>query len=508
MAVLIKKNIREILEDKDPNWAGFETGAVGAFKAQAELWMTEVVANVLGATVSQFADLGTSYLMDSIVGSGRTSQGPALGDENKKGGGIFEYGRDWDSGGRREKPPEVKDFWSDFKVPSIRINAVLEERSYLDFYFPNQAAGAPVIRPKKGTSIFTASGKAKVNFGIGSLSLPGLGTDFSEDRLDYSPEGRRRVAFFENPSIREDRTARYATQAIVARNEPARLYVGSEARKLKLDFTFTLPHVEYFFEMAFLQGLQGFGSPALTNLSYEDYSKYTKAHLDKFFGSYFATAPIGDPVTAAAATASVDAARAALGLFGARQLPPPREKLANERDFHATYVKNTGPKTTSPGYGNKGPRAYDPLWQNPQDGYEVFNPETRLNEIRHTGALSRNMFHLSKESIGMMATYYTQFVIDTIRASVVGDTTKLGPQGPPIVRFRNGTNFREESYIVKNYSITYPSDKGYEYRTLIPRQVKFSLSLEEFNQTHGSHHGGTTNQVPDGLDILSLIDFD
>jgi hypothetical protein len=105
----------------------------------------------------------------------------------------------------------------------------------------------------------------------------------------------------------------------------------------------------------------------------------------------------------------------------------------------------------------------------------------------------------------MMAVYYAQFVIDTIRASVVGDTTKEGPVGPPIVRFRHGTVFNEAPFIVRDFSIKYPQDKGYEYRSLMPRQVQFTLNLEEFRQTHGSHHGGPTNQIPDASDILELV---
>ena len=105
----------------------------------------------------------------------------------------------------------------------------------------------------------------------------------------------------------------------------------------------------------------------------------------------------------------------------------------------------------------------------------------------------------------MMATYYTQFVIDTIRASVVGDDVKGSRVGPPILRFRHGTLFNESPFIVKSFNITYPTDKGYEYRTLVPRQVKFSLSLEEFHQVHGSHHGDVAKeQVPDATDILDL----
>ena len=67
---------------------------------------------------------------------------------------------------------------------TARVNTVLEERSFLDFEFPN----------------------------------PSIGT--------------RRICMFENPELTETRSPSYAKQPIVQRNEPARLYVGAEPRKL------------------------------------------------------------------------------------------------------------------------------------------------------------------------------------------------------------------------------------------------------------------------------------
>ena len=41
-------------------------------------------------------------------------------------------------------------------------------------------------------------------------------------------------------------------------------------------------------------------------------------------------------------------------------------------------------------------------------------------------------------------------------------------------------------------------------RTLLPRIITFTLSLEEFRQTHGSHHGDTTEQLPGAEQIMNL----
>ena len=323
----------------------------------------------------------------------------------------------------------VFDIWNGIiKENTARINTVLEERSYLDFYFPN--------------------------------------TDI----------GRRRVCFFENPSIVESRRPNYASKNIVARNEPVRLYTGSEARKIKLNFTYTLPHVEHFFNL-----IGDIGATC------------------KGFG--YGTPPTGaDNYNAG-------------GLVGA----PQRSKWKDWRDFTAEKVAqffgNFETQTEGPTVSmlnndsTKGPRFYEPnrSWNKPVEGFEDIK-QGGIGEIGFQERLVK-MWSLKGEDLdaaGMVATFYTQFVIDTIRASVIGDSVKIGPVGPPIVRFRHGTVFNEAPFIVRNFTVDYQTKAGYEVRTLLPRQVKFTIELEEFRQTHGSHHGNTQEQVPGASNILEL----
>ena len=426
----IVKGISEIMDKKDP-----ATGSSGGLLTG----LTKGVNEVLDKTINKIPTFGAPK-----------NEYASLGDPNKTAGGIAEYQltRDLaqatnnaflDSPGvgvglgvipgvvagiglAVAKAAIARRIWdTDIREPTVRINSVLEERSYIDFYFPNKNAG------------------------------------------------RRRVAFFENAKIREDRSSRYASQNIVARNEPVRLFIGADARRVKVDFTYTLPHIEYFFRLCNAEALAGFKSypdnspgniglewqPQATNSS--AHLAFVKAYLDKFFGTSF-------------------------NARGARR-----------------RSRGAGPTFYNPDR-KVGPRAYEPTFQTPEDGYSNFPEAT--HEDRLLRSLSKNYDDLASD--GMMAVYYTQFVIDTLRASVVGDTLQQGPAGPPIVRFRHGTVFNEAPFIVKNISIDYPSDKGFEYRTLMPRQVRFSLTLEEFRQTHGSHHGNVSEQVPDASQILDL----
>lgn len=430
---LIKKGIKEILQGKDKNWAGADGNAIlNGLKQTGEAF--------LGGAANAAIGVATDFLAD-ISPFGKSDNNYAdLGDGEKDGGGIHEYGmyRDMQQaagtafmdaapnifagiGGAAIAGANAKRLWdTELLEPTVRVNSVLEERSYLDFYFPNSKMGN--------------------TFGV------------------------RRIAFFENAKIREDRSARYATQNIVARNEPARLFTGADARKLRIDFTYTIPHIEYFFRLCNTAALAGFMSNPITNteqtigvqgqpksVNAQGHRRFVKEILDKFFGTAFL-----------------------MQLNGGLKF------------------ENTDRIT--------GPRAYEPTFQEPKDGYD--NRKTSTHEERILRSISKNDEDLGSDT--MMATYYTQFAIDTIRASVVGDQLAIGPAGPPIVRFRHGSVFNEAPFIVKNFSIDYPTDKGFEYRTLMPRQVKFSLSLEEFHQTHGSHHGGINEQVPDAAQIVDL----
>ncbi len=284
------------------------------------------------------------------------------------------------------------------KENTARINTVLEERSFLDFYFPNQTVGT------------------------------------------------RRVAFFENPSIQEQRSARYAQQNILTRNEPVRLYVGSDARRVTLRFNYTLPHVAAFWAEV--------GRPPIGRFNKEILNSYkiaTKLAIEKFF--------VGVKVEA-----------------------------------------NAAGKSTFANYGSTGPRLTDSNGKG--DGKSSMG---YLNVPFVVGLFSNWATDAaSMDTPIMAAAHYTQYVIDTIRASVVGDLTNIGPQGPPIVRLRHGTVFDEAPFIVKTFSISYPTDKGYEVKTLYPRVISFDLQLEEFRQTQGSHHGDTSEQLPGASDIIDL----
>ena len=333
---------------------------------------------------------------------------------------VMEIGLYRDSGTTAATQSAATESWGGIiKESTARINTVLEERSYLDFYFPN------------------------------------------------SNIGRRRVVFFENPKITEERAPRYASKYVVGRNEPVRLWTGAEARKVKLNFTYTLPHVEFFFRMM--------------------------GNLPAGFANQDQTG--NSPISSEESVAS--------------QQMDWRAFTANKMaDFFGTDLKaNTAGGTLSLINRSKfGPRMYEDTQAGATevDGFEIVKQNDNMFVKRLINAWATDGEALNNGD--MIATYYTQFVIDTLRASVVGDTTDGGnaPVGPPIVRFRHGTVFNEAPFIVKSMNVDYGTESGMEVRTLMPRQVKFTLALEEFRQTYGAQHGEGREAVQGSSNILDL----
>jgi len=342
-------------------------------------------------------------------------------------------------------PQAAKKKWMEFNIKEnqARLNQVLEERSYVDFYFGN--------------------------------------TDLQ----------KRRVVFWENPDITESRSPRYASRNVVGRNEPMRLWVGSDARKVKLKFTYTHPHITQFIAMSYMyKGNFGDWENAAAWSQSKDYAKLMIDQLTESFGPGFR-----------------------LWLDEGLQATLENDGTMGPRWYEQLDKFNFVEGAGSVIHGKEaGPLA---LWRTLGSGWAFGDEFSTFKE--------GNKDFKQINQAALLTVYYTQYVIDTIRASVLGDTMDNDisfVNGPPIVRFRHGTVFNESPFIVTNFSINYDKSAGYETRSLLPRKIMFSLDLEEFRQTHGSQHGqladgklpgiGATiaDDVQGASDVISLENFE
>ena len=356
----------------------------------------------------------------------------------------------------------------DLPEGGTNLNHALEERSYLEFHFNDPQAN-------------WASNERNI----------------------------RRVPFFENPEIQEQRSPIYAKTQIVARNEPVRLYVGTDARKVNIKFNMTFPHILEFYNFS------NFG-PGWTGELKDLYIIMVKQQATQSLGSKY------NSIASTSKNSSPEQQGGLAGMMG--DLGKAFDDSSAGQAFSEFF--GLGSEDTSPPGAPEDGGNFSTRWQpnngvGPQmnmeshqwggsdpkgSGYEgtTFQGsmgDGMLNPVAQSLAAAYGM---AKTNPGLMVGAFMQYVIDTIKASVLGVTRRDSwTAGPPIVRLRHGTNFLQEPYIVTNYSIDYDNTGGVDPRTLLPRRMSIRLSLEEYRQEDGIGEG-----VPDASDILNLKNWD
>tara|TARA_R110000765_G_scaffold15898_1_gene45308 strand:+ start:79 stop:606 length:528 start_codon:yes stop_codon:yes gene_type:complete len=73
------------------------------------------------------------------------------------------------------------------------------------------------------------------------------------------------AAIFENPRVRESRATGYARTKIYRRQEPIRLWVGSEAKKYDIEWRWVVPHLEALFPDTWRVKLMGWMDCIINN---------------------------------------------------------------------------------------------------------------------------------------------------------------------------------------------------------------------------------------------------
>jgi len=313
-----------------------------------------------------------------------------------------------------------------------RMNHVLEERSYLEFYFPLKGVGGGVRN------------------------------------------NVRRVPFFQNPILKESRSPSYAKTQIVQRNEPARLYVGSDVRKLSLQFSMLFPHVMDFMKLANDGRNLGPGWNGDRPTAYQSYVSQ-QAALNAT-GSRTST------------TGLVEVEGAKMDSFAMNVTWTPDPSRGPRMNMDS--LPAGGSKT------NQGPTKFTGVVGG-QAGGEMVNP---------VAPSLASMYDFDATNPGVIVAAFITYVLDTIKASVLGTqgpALASGRQssGPPLVRFRHGTVFVEEPWIVTGYTINYDDRAGMDPRTLLPRKTDISLQLESFHQVE-SFEG-----IPGAAEVMNLNSF-
>ena len=255
------------------------------------------------------------------------------------------------------------------------------------------------------------------------------------------------IPFYENPMISESRKANYASNKVFLRNEPVRLYTGSEARKFKVDIHYSLIHMA---AMVGSQDLTDMFGVTQGDEVYED----TKA-----ISQYLYDTLLSD-------TGSE------IGIDGVQ---------ATQKMFDRSNVLD------GPWGGNR-------WWKNPEQASEgsrlywnfalMWVMRTGPTWVRHHQVLQK--------------------VINNIRSSVIG-SQQMPVKGPPIVELKWGTMYNFTPCIITDYKIQPIENAGYDTKSLTAQRIKISLSLEEMRNVNGNAWNDSTvgGDLP-GWDTIAI----
>lgn len=282
-------------------------------------------------------------------------------------------------------------------------------------------------------------------------------------RFNYAPEatdaaGRINwLPFYENPLIVESRRANYASAKVFLRNEPVRLYTGSEARKFKVDIHYTLAHI---------------ASMVPTNSLLQMFSTDRNLSNDELLAidHYLRDVVAQDTNTVERPSDN----------FGKGLTPDVMRKSNLET------MKNRLSD------GSEGPvgKFFD-------EGDVLSRWNSMLEHIIQT---SDGWTQISK---------IVMYAVNLIRGSVMA--SKGYPvKGPPIVELKWGAMYNFVPCIITDYRIQPLEEAGYDVKSLMSQRLKISLSLEEMRNVHGTHHGDpkVTADLPgwDSIQQLGTMD--
>jgi len=255
-------------------------------------------------------------------------------------------------------------------------------------------------------------------------------------RFNYAPTNRVPtstvvwIPFYENPTIVESRKANYASKKILLRNEPVRLYTGSEARRFKVDIHYSLIHMA---AMVSKEDMFDIFTPR--GFDYTDIlaiAMYLRDTVGRDTGT------LGDA------------------------------SKVNATLFQQAYDR---------GHSTEGPWGPNRWWKdpsNPREGAAYWSfallwvMRCLPNWVKHHQILQK--------------------VVNNIRSAVIG-TQQMPVKGPPIVELKWGTMYNFTPCIITDYKIQPVENAGYDAKSLTAQRLKVSLSLEEMRNINGNLWG-------------------
>lgn len=290
------------------------------------------------------------------------------------------------------------------------VNRALPDRSMLKFYFPV---------PVEGSDRFYV------------IDLP----------------------FYENIAVSESKKARYAKHSLLSRSSDLYSYLGADSRKLKVDFSISLPHLEEDHPELNFDNIIHF---PITDNKERERLKFLEPFKPPSSRSGQAF-ELSQEYTTALARES--ARQVLLSDWFNNAIPP------EDRDiFYSTYGLQSaedrkGPNITEVVESSLGkffPAPTTDLSQALQFSYDI--DERTLRRLKTIDIII--------------------YWVNVVRSSLMNNARRP-VFGPPMVRLRHGIMYQDVPCVCTDYRITHEEAAGYDIKTLLPRKIKISMSLDE-----------------------------
>lgn len=271
------------------------------------------------------------------------------------------------------------------------------------------------------------------------------------------------LPFFENVKIKESKKARYQKYSLISRSSNLYSYLGAESRTLSLSFKMTMPHIldqhpGITFDQYVHYQTDKDNMEAEKKLFKEPY-KAEDGPMGMAFqlGTKYTQDLAKDSAKSVLLDGSITGALNEMDKHFIQSRYGISESSLNKVNFTANVIKNV---------------VSNPL--------NIFNATDNLvnaaaaTEEQAKLEIENNQNLQLKYRIIDLIIYWTNI----IRSSVV-NYSKNPIYGPPVIRLRHGILYQDIPCICTDYSIDYNEAAGYDINTLLPRQLKITMKLEE-----------------------------
>jgi hypothetical protein len=260
------------------------------------------------------------------------------------------------------------------------------------------------------------------------------------------------LPFFENPRISERKKARYQSYQTISRSSNMYSYLGADSRQFTVEFNMTLDHIldsgNIYIER-YVPIMRGeFNQPS----EREKFSKvaYKRSHES------------------------------------------PATRLASQYKT-LSNVRSSAEQLLNSEFMQRGLASYDSVGSTIAREYEVGNYPNQ--EVASDYEYARHQSIVNKKD--QLVTALTSppptdfettaklkaidviiYWINIVRSSVINNSQNP-LYGPPIIRLTHGILYEDVPCICRDYTLSYNDAAGFDVKTLLPRQIKITMKLEE-----------------------------